>query len=104
MAMVIRGVLALPAEAPSALLSSDCLPPELLEQPAASRVPARTVAVRMAARWFLCMSLAPRCACRGGVCGERERVRRPKRDHRVVTRCASGVHAPCGAARLLWQS
>src|SRR3954462_4751584 len=38
-AMVIRGVEALPAEAPSAL-SSDFLPPELLEQPASVRAAA----------------------------------------------------------------
>src|SRR5215467_9171817 len=58
MATVMRGVVALPAEA-AASPSSDFLPPVLLEQPAVNRAPARTAAVRAAARWFLCMSLAP---------------------------------------------
>src|ERR1051325_9063670 len=65
MATVMRGVVALPAEA-SAVPSSDFLPPELLEQPAVIRVPVRTTAARAAARWCLCMSLAPRCAGQGG--------------------------------------
>jgi hypothetical protein len=64
MATVIRGVFALPAEA-AAPSSSDFLPPELLEQPAANRTPARAVAVSVAARWCLRMSPAPRCAVRG---------------------------------------
>ncbi|BBC29537.1 hypothetical protein SGFS_008310 [Streptomyces graminofaciens] len=44
-AMVMRGVVALPAETPPAL-SSDFLPPELLEQPAS----ARTVLAAMATK------------------------------------------------------
>src|SRR5689334_20451819 len=64
MATVMRGVVALPAKA-GVSPSSDFLPPELLEQPVANRAPTRTVAARVAARWCLCMSLAPHCAGQG---------------------------------------